>query len=164
MAEHQLNSSWVLWRHPIDSKDWSLKGYQKVATVSTVEQFWQLFNTMPTVSRDMWFFMREGIPPIWEHQINRQGGAFKFRVHSSKIDDDWLTLAQTLVGEQICCDARDAELISGISCSPKRNNFQTLSVWNLDKGQIGQAVFPQNIPGINFAASRYEAHTDRHFG
>jgi len=121
VRQHKLNNTWVLWRHPVNSTDWSISGYQKVAVISTVEEFWAIYNILPTLvapritssesvggvadesvtdeEYDMWFLMREGIPPIWEHVKNSQGGAFKFRVHRSKGDNHWLTLSVKLVSE-----------------------------------------------------------------
>jgi len=164
VKEHKLNNSWVLWRHPVDSKDWTLKGYQQIAVMSTVEEFWLIYNSLPSVAHDMWFLMREGIPPIWEDAINQEGGAFKFRVHRNDADNKWLTLSMYLVAEQMCRIPSDAELISGISLSPKKGGYTTISVWNLDKTRIGQAIFPTNISGIDFTSSLYEAHSDRKCG
>lgn len=160
----KLNNSWVLWLHPKESTDWSISGYKKICTIHTVEEFWLLMNTLPSLIHDMWFFMREGIPPIWEHEINQEGGAFKFRIHRNQADNQWLTLCMYLISEQMCRNPSDAELISGISLSPKKGGYLTLSVWNLDKTRIGHAIFPTNISGIDFKTSLYEAHHSRKRG
>lgn len=162
--EHKLNNKWVLWRHTLDSRDWSIKGYDKIATFDTVEEFWRIYNDLPTLTHDMWFLMRDGIPPIWEHEINQEGGSFKFRIKKDDADNSWLTLSMYLVSENMCRNPMDAELISGLSISPKRGVFVTLSVWNLDKTSVGQAIFPSNIPGIDFKASLYQCHSDRDRG
>lgn len=162
--EHKLNNSWVLWRHPAESRDWTITGYQKVAVVSTVEEFWKVYNSLPSLVHDMWFLMREGIPPIWEHDINQEGGAFKFRVHRNDADNKWLTLSMYLVAEQMCRAPSDAELISGISLSPKKGGYVTISVWNLDRTRIGHAIFPTNIAGVDFKTSLYEPHSSRKRG
>lgn len=168
---HKLNDTWVLWIHPetkdgVANHDWTMSGYEQLATCSTVEEFWEIFNDLPSlVHQDMWFFMREGVPPRWEDEVNSEGGSFKFRIHQSKCDNDWLTLALYLVGERMCHSTEDAALICGIALSPKkRGGFGTLSIWNLDCTRIGTAIFPSNIRGLDFKASRYEAHKSRHFG
>ena len=163
-GKHKLNSKWVLWRHSLTSKDWTLKGYDKIAEFNTVEDFWMVYNDLPSVIFDMWFLMRQDITPRWEDDINKEGGAFKFRIHESKVDNIWLQLSSYLVSEMMCNTPADAELISGISISPKRNKFATISVWNLDKTRIGHAVFPNNIEGVDFSRSMYEAHSDRKCG
>ena len=164
---HKLHDTWVLWNHPINSKDWEITGYNKLISVKTVEEFWNLFNDLPTVTTDMWFFMREGIPPRWEDPVNLEGGSFKFRVHESKADNMWYTLSLHLVCEMMCRNIEDSTLITGISISPKRHQNPTVSVWNLDRGQIDRLetkCFPSNIEGVDFRKSMYHAHTDRRCG
>jgi len=160
-VEHALNDEWVLWYHDFENSDWSLSGYEKILTIATVEDFWRVYNCLPTLVHGMWFLMRKGITPRWEDEINAEGGTFKFKVKHEEIDVNWLTLSMYLVGEQMCRAQNDAELISGISVSPKKHGYATLSVWNLDATKIGTAIFPSNIPGIDFTVSRYEAHSNR---
>jgi hypothetical protein len=164
-GEHLLDSAWVLWSHPWDSKKWDLKDYIKHVTIRTVEQFWEVYNGLPSLNnRDMWFLMREGVPPRWEDDINREGGSFKFRISGADLDNAWLTLSLYLVSENICRNPDDARLICGITVSPKHNGFSTVSVWNLDKHSTAHAIFPSNITGINFNMSMYQPHHDRHRG
>lgn len=160
-SEKRLNNNWVLWYHDVESDDWSLAGYQKLITISTIGEFWRLYNSLPTLVHGMWFFMREGITPRWEDEINQEGGAYKFRIKNEQADNNWLTLSMFLVTENMCKNPSDAELISGISISPKRRGFVTLSVWNLDKDRARIAIFPTNIHGIDFKSSLYEAHSNR---
>lgn len=164
-GSHMLSDKWVLWSHASDNNGWRLEDYRKHCTMSSVEEFWEIFNGMPSLlNRDMWFLMREGIPPQWEAPVNKEGGSFKFRVSGTDADNTWLTLSMYLVTETMCMEEKDAELISGISLSPKRGNFCTISVWNLDSKHTAHAIFPKNINGINFEMSRYEAHCDRKCG
>lgn len=163
-GQHMLNDRWVLWSHvpAHENDDWSLKSYRRHLVIETVEEFWNLFNGFPSlVNKDMWFLMREGVPPIWEHEVNAQGGSFKFRVGGDKVDNVWLTLAQFLVTENMCINPDDSVLISGISMSPKQNSFSTINIWNLDSGSIDCAQFPGNIDGIDFKLSRYHSHQRR---
>ena len=162
---HKLKDSWVLWSHDADNPSWKLEDYRKHEPFNTVEGFWEIFNGMPSlINRDMWFLMRKGIPPRWEDPVNKEGGSFKFRVPGERADNTWLTLSMYLVSENMCMKHSDAGLISGISLSPKRGNFCTVSVWNLDSGHTALANFPNNINGINFSMSRYEAHSGRNCG
>lgn len=162
---HKLADRWVLWSHHADEREWKLPNYRKHATISTVEGFFEIFNEMPSlINRDQWFLMREGIIPLWEAPVNKEGGSFKFRVPGVDADNTWLTLALYLVTENMCMHVKDAHLISGISFSPKRGNFCTISVWNLDSTHTEHAIFPHNINGIDFQISRYEAHSDRKCG
>lgn len=162
---HKLADKWVLWSHAHDDKGWKLENYRKHCTISTVEGFWEIFNGLPSlINRDMWFLMREGIPPQWEASVNKEGGSFKFRVPGNNSDNTWLTLALHAVTENMCLEIHDAQLISGISYSPKRGNYCTLSVWNLDRRHTEWAIFPANIKGVDFNMSRYESHGERNCG
>ena len=162
---HKLADHWVLWSHAHDNNGWRLQDYRKHCVISTVESFWGIWNAMPSmINRDMWFLIREGIPPQWEAPINKQGGAFKFRVQGPDVDNTWLTLAIHLLSENMCLAPSDAELISGISVSPKKGGYCTISVWNLDSTRTERAIFPANIPGINFERSLYDPHDVRKCG
>ena len=162
---HKLSCNWVLWSHAHDVRGYKLEDYEKHCVIRTVEDFWNVFNGLPSlINKDMWFLMREGIPPRWEDPINAEGGSFKFRVPGNKIDNAWLTLALRLVTENMCLDPDDANLISGIAVSPKKHNFCTLSVWNLDCRRTEYSKFPRNIEGIDFTMSLYQAHKHREFG
>ena len=39
-----LNSSWDFWYHSTNDTDWSINSYKKIATISTIEQFWSVFD------------------------------------------------------------------------------------------------------------------------
>lgn len=162
---HKLADRWVLWSHSHDNQGWRAQDYRKHCTISTVEGFWNIWNGLPSmINRDMWFLMRDGIPPMWEDVVNKQGGAFKFRVAGCDVDNTWLTLALHLVTENMCLSRDDAELISGITISPKKGAYCTISVWNLDSTRTERAIFPTNINGINFESSLYEPHDVRKCG
>lgn len=167
-GNHRLQNAWVMWSHAPTSKcnKWDISSYVRHTTIRTVEEFWSIFNGFPSlVNEDMWFLMRDGIPPLWEDPINAQGGSFKFKVSGDKIDNTWLTLALFLVTENMCIKERDAMLISGISVSPKQHNFSTVSIWNLDSAATDHTQFPGNIEGIDFfKMSLYQPHSDRKRG
>ncbi len=166
-GKHKLNDTWILWHHPVNSRDWKLSGYEKVATITTIEEFWELYNDLPSLTSSMWFFMRKDIPPRWEDPVNRNGGAFKFKVNESKADNMWLTLSLYLVVEKMCRDFKDSQVICGVTISPKKHGHPTVSVWNLDKNQIDRLTtecFPSNIEGVNFSRSMYHAHDHRKYG
>jgi hypothetical protein len=162
-GSHPLQSKWVLWTHKPHSEnsDWTIRGYEQQATISTVEEFWYVMNGLPSMNNpDMWFLMKYGIPPIWEDPVNAQGGAFKFRISNACIDNAFLSLAVHVVTGHICRDPLQSRNISGISVSPKGGNL-TLSIWNNDATSVDCAQFPTNIPGISFQVSLYQSHQDR---
>ena len=164
-GEHALRDKWVLWSHAPErlNNDWSLNGYERHCVIDTIEGFWNVYNGLPSIvsNEDMWFLMRDGVPPIWEHEVNAKGGSFKFRVANEMVDNIWLTVSKFLVTENICVRERDARLISGISLSPKKHNFSTINIWSLDSSAIESSQFPTDVDGINFTLSRFHSHERR---
>mgnify|MGYP000005585516 CR=1 FL=1 len=158
---HPLHSTWVLWSHPPASvsNNWDINSYVKHCTVSTVEDFWNVFNGMKSlVNPDMWFFMRKDIPPIWEHDINKQGGRYKFKIHGDKVDNVFLNLCVHLVTEHICISSSDSIFISGVSVSPKQKEQSTVSIWDIDSSVNDSKKFASNINGIDFVTGLYDDH------
>ena len=52
---HKLNRRWVLWSHD-NGKGWLESDYTRHAVISTVEQFWEIYNGLPSLNnKDMWF-------------------------------------------------------------------------------------------------------------
>jgi hypothetical protein len=164
-GNHVLNSPWVLWSHDHKSQKWGVNDYRKHAVIRTMEDFWSIYNGLPSLlNKDMWFLMREGIPPLWEHPINQEGGSWQFRIDGVAADNTWLTLSIHLVTENICLKQEDANLICGISISPKEHNVSTISVWNLSSSKTSHTMFPSNIDGVDFTQSRYKPHRTRKLG
>lgn len=172
MSSDRLNTNWTLWQHSHDSTNWTINGYKKVATFSTVTDFWKIYNVLPSVTFDMWFLMRgtterindrpaiQEIIPMWEDERNKQGGSFKFKIYNSDVDNTWLILSLYLISESLC-KPQDMQYISGISCSPKKNDYSTIAVWNTDSTRNDYSSFPSNIPNIVFTKSIYEPHIKR---
>lgn len=163
---HPLKRSWVLWSHPPASRsnNWQLNGYVKHSTIKTVEDFWHIFNGLRSLAAgegDLWFLMAEGIPPIWEDEVNVRGGSYKFKIAYSDIDHRWLILAMHLVTENMCHNPEKSQYITGITVSPKTNGFCTLSIWVSDGATIDCEQFPSNIKGIRFNKSLYDPHLTR---
>lgn len=164
-GNHLLNTPWVLWSHDNLCQNWDIKNYRKHETIRTMEDFWHVYNGLPSLlNKDMWFLMRDGIPPLWEHAINQEGGSWQFRIENPAADNTWLTLSIHLVTENICLKPEDSNLICGISLSPKENNVSTISVWNLSSTKTSHTMFPSNIEDVDFMKSRYKPHRSRKLG
>ena len=46
---HFLKNKWTLWFHNPESDEWSEESYTKIYSFNTIEQFWALFNKIPTL-------------------------------------------------------------------------------------------------------------------
>lgn len=164
-GNHKLNAPWVLWSHDHLCPNWGVKDYRRHCVIETVEDFWNVYNGMPSLlNKDMWFLMRKDIPPLWEHPINQEGGSWQFRIEGSAADNTWLTLSIHLITDNICLKYEDARSICGISLSPKEHNVSTISVWNLSSSKTSHTMFPSNIEGVDFVRSRYKPHRSRKLG
>jgi hypothetical protein len=124
-GEHKLHTPWVLWYHDIQSRDWSLDGYQQLVTINTIEDFHRMIHSLYEIENNMYYLMRQGIPPLWDDSINIDGGAWTFKVNKKDISEFWTKLAIMIIGETICAQS---EKIVGISISPKLK-FATVRVW-----------------------------------
>ena len=158
-GNHVLNDSWVFWFHDMNDQDWSPKSYKRMTEFTTVENFWGLYNHIPSVINGMWFMMRKehkGKPiyPLWEDPACINGGAWLFKIHKSQADNVWLDLSLRLLGETIC---KNSDQIIGLSISPTKH-YVTIRVWNRDKKKNNTSIFPTDIPQINFDEAIYKAH------
>ena len=166
MTKHPLANVWVFWWFRNDkSRSWE-QNQEKVATVDTIEDFWQVFNYIEPASNlgqgcDYMVF-KKGIQPDWEDFQNMSGGRW---IHSSEksnrgdvLDCRWLEIIFILIGEH----AGDyADMVNGavINIRTKRDK---LAVWLKDANnmigvmEIGRLVKHRLglRDGINFTIHR----------
>eukprot|EP00736_Rhodelphis_marinus_P003099 Rmarinus@m.16315 len=133
--KHPLHTNWSLWFDRADKKvnanQWR-DCIKKVKTVDTVEDFWCLFNNIPTPSKlsmgSNFHFFREGIEPSWEDKANEGGGKWVVSLPRPRRDDImdecWTNLLLSLIGENF----EDGELICGAVISLRKQNDR-ISLW-----------------------------------
>ena len=142
MPSFQLNDtiptgSWCLYYHnPADTK-WTPDSYQMISTVKTWGEFFAVMKAMEDISvqQGMLFWMREGVPPLYENHANIKGGCYSLRVNRSRATHYFMqyTVASLLGGA-----VNDSgNLIQGVSISPKRiaeknQSFNVIKIWNKD--------------------------------
>lgn len=129
---HKLNSNWTLYSHLPHDTDWSLKSYQEITEIDTIEKGIGVIKHIPerTVQNCMLFIMRNKIKPMWEDTDNRQGGCFSFKVTNAIVASVWERLAYTLIGETLFKGDKNSK-VNGITISPKKN-FCIIKVWMKD--------------------------------
>lgn len=125
-----LKSKYVFWSHDLSNKDWSINGYDKICNISTVSEFWKLYNNIPKLGylKNSFFIMRDGIEPIWEHPSNRNGGFCTLKVNINNCLNLFEDLSVRLVCDTILSNF-DNDEINGISISPK-SNWAIIKIWN----------------------------------
>jgi hypothetical protein len=174
--KHILANTWILWYHDPDDTNWSLASYKKIYEFNTIEDFWRLYNNLPSIANSMFFLMKKGHPPIWEVPQNINGGAWLYRFPKKMADCYWTKFSMYLIGETLMTDTQD---IIGISISPKIFNV-TIRIWNCNSERIcnkllgnkfnpdypelvrDQPLYKQFRPSLN-DNEQQEAHKERHF-
>lgn len=103
LIKHPLQHTWTLWYLELDrSKSWA-ESMNEVASFSTVEDFWSLYNHIrgPSeikVGTDYMLF-KSHIRPMWEDEANNRGGRWTVNMNKHLSDKYWLDTALCLIGE-----------------------------------------------------------------
>lgn len=156
MEENFLNDTWNLYFHDPDNQNWEIESYVPLTTISTVEEWIQLHNSLQSVwHKGMFFLMREHIQPIWEDKHNKDGGCLSIKVWKNEVADLWFELGSRLLGESLS-DSR-WQGICGISISPKRS-YCIARIWVSDSGMSDTSLYNLMLPG--YSKVLYKSHTD----
>jgi len=120
---------WVLWYHDPENKDYSIKGYIKVADFTTLHQFWSVIDTIPKEAWEcrMYFFMRKGFTPLWEAPEHNNGGAWSKKIDAVQAHTSFVDLMVHCITNELLDDRK--ETLAGISISPK-GQFHIIKLWN----------------------------------
>jgi len=158
VSEHFLNDTWNLYFHDPDNQNWEIDSYILLTTISTLEEWLMLFNSLKEVfNKGMFFLMREYIKPIWEDENNRSGGCLSFKVWKNEVADIWYELGCKLVGETLIKDKTKWEKICGISISPKRS-YCIGRIWIGDTDIVETNLYDMILP--NYSKILYKSHMD----
>jgi len=150
-----LRYTWAIWEQIMQSTEKSAvysDATHKVAGLSTVQEFWKLWNHMPQPSElleqkrmvreqpdglhviDAIMIFRENIRPEWEDKMNAQGGHFQFQLKPSigggQLDEYWNNLVLGMIGATI----EPANMITGVRLvdklsGPRAANVIRIEVW-----------------------------------
>eukprot|EP00927_Polykrikos_kofoidii_P006753 TRINITY_DN12736_c0_g2_i1.p1 TRINITY_DN12736_c0_g2~~TRINITY_DN12736_c0_g2_i1.p1 ORF type:complete len:250 (+),score=40.49 TRINITY_DN12736_c0_g2_i1:61-750(+) len=153
--ELPLRYPWAIWEQIMQSSDKAAAysdATHKVATFSSVQGFWKLWNHMPQPSElleqkrmvreqsdglhviDAIMIFRENIRPEWEDKTNATGGHFQFQLKPSigggQVDEYWNNLVLGMIGATI----EPANMITGVRLvdklsGPRAANVIRLEVW-----------------------------------
>lgn len=156
---NKLSDKWTLWAHLPHDIDWSMKSYNKIYTVSTVEEAIAITETLPPilVQNCMLFWMREGIKPTWEDQKNRNGGCFSYKVVNKTVYDSWKELTYSTLGNTVSKQMSFVDKVTGITISPKKN-FCIIKIWMADCTNQNPSVVTNEIKGIVSQGCIFKKH------
>jgi translation initiation factor 4E len=150
-----LRYTWAIWEQIMQSNDKAAAysdATHQVASFSTVQAFWKLWNHMPQPSElleqkrmvreqpdglhviDAIMIFRENIRPEWEDKVNATGGHFQFQLRPNtgggQVDEYWNNLVLGMIGATI----EPANMITGLRLvdklsGPRAANVIRLEVW-----------------------------------
>lgn len=158
----KLKDNWTLWFHNPSDANWGLDSYKKIKEVSSVSQFWELFNSIDNilVENSMLFFMKNSIVPLWEDAKNKQGGCWSFKIYKNSVFKVWEQLCIHCIAQSITKDTNDSCMINGISISPKKS-FCIIKIWNNDSNKNKNSYIKDDIPNVKLDECLYKAHINR---
>uniref|UniRef100_A0A6C0JAA4 Eukaryotic translation initiation factor 4E n=1 Tax=viral metagenome TaxID=1070528 RepID=A0A6C0JAA4_9ZZZZ len=123
-----FDHTWTMWFHKVEDSDYSIGSYKKLFTVSSVKDLCMLINTVPNITSGMFFFMKDGIEPLWENDANINGGMWTFKLTKSDSNEMWKILMAALCGNVLTLNPENMKHINGISVSPKITNC-IIKIW-----------------------------------
>lgn len=127
-------TTWNLYEHPPGTKSWSLESYRKIGSFNTKEEIASLIHeiTIRTdlVSEAYLCFMKDDIPPMYEAEQNKNGGAFTLRIPKENAKHIWSTFISHAFCEELL--HKDNDNVAGIIISPKRGNT-VIQIWTTEK-------------------------------
>lgn len=135
-CQHPLKYKWDLWvdnKIKAKSDNW-LDTIKKIISVNTIENFWGVFNNIPTAS-DLnapsdYYLFKENIIPCWEDVSNINGGKMtivlkkqKDRVNYELLDNIWSNTVLAAIGENF-----NSDLITGIVLNIRKHQDR-INIW-----------------------------------
>jgi len=140
MMKHPLANKWVFWWYRNDkSRSWE-QNQEKITTVDTIEDFWQVYNYIEPASKlaqgcDYMVF-KKGIQPDWEDFQNMSGGRWIVNsdrsIRGENLDDQWLEIIFILIGEH----AGDyADMVNGAVINIRQKGDK-LGMWLKDANNM----------------------------
>lgn len=156
-TNRQLEEKWTLWVHLPSDPDWTLKGYYKIHTFSTIDDIISIIESTPhsLVKGAMMFIMRAGVTPIWEDKNNKNGGCFSYRVSHKILPSVWRKITYTMIGGGLMPDEMD-KTITGISISPKKQ-FSVLKIWTSTKEHTDPKLIVP-VQGLSPGSCLFKSH------
>jgi len=165
-----LHDSWTLYFHDPDDSNWTLQSYDRLADISSLEDFWGIhLPLLPIIVHGMFFVMRENVFPCWDDASNIKGGCISTKVSMELVPQLWDELLKRMVGETLVIETSSSGVtVNGLSVSPKRG-FCVVKIWlgnnALEKECIrdhiripaiytGDIVYRRNLDNIQMDAAK----------
>lgn len=155
-----LNDVWNIYFHDPFDAIWTTESYVRIASISTVCDFWNNSLAMrQNVQKGMFFVMREYVFPCWDDPNNINGGCLSIKILKENLADFWEDLCMKLLGETLLLQKYNHHwnLLNGISTSPKKH-FCIIKIWIKDETLAHKKYF--DIPEKYYGDILYKSNLD----
>lgn len=121
--------TWVLWYHDPNDSDYSEASYIRILEITNVSDFWSVIEAISQQAWNsgMFFFMKQGIRPLWDAPENEKGGAWSKKVDASDTHNVFVDCMVHCLANKFLKSQN--ECIAGVTLSPK-GNFHIIKIWN----------------------------------
>jgi len=168
-SHHPLSSSWTFWFYRASpSLSWE-ENQIKLASVATVEDFWQVFNVLKPASQlspgQDYSLFRSGVFPDWSDAANTRGGRWILRLgeaQKTSLDAAWLDLLCLVLGE---AGPLAGGKVTGCAASRRAQGSHKLALWLREAGDLAEVVslgrsLKERLDRDNLAKIKFSAHKD----
>jgi len=149
---------YILWYHGVNNVKWDIKSYENIIKMNNVTEY---FTAMHSINdkifpNSMFFIMKDGIDPTWEHPVNKAGGTWSFKIDDNVLLELWDKINMLLIADNFF---EEKECMNGISLAPKKG-YYILKLWtNKDCKNIN---FSKELDSMgdkfNKSSSQYKKH------
>jgi hypothetical protein len=155
-----LPHTWVLWYHDPNNNDYSLASYIKISSITTVEEFWMVIEaiSLEAWNSGMFFFMREGIRPLWDVPENEKGGAWSKKVDAHDTHTIFTDCMVHCIADRFL--TKNMETVAGVTLSPK-GQFHIIKIWNTTTTVNDRKLFSPTLKMKMGDDIAYKAHNLR---
>ncbi|UJR15088.1 hypothetical protein I4U23_002055 [Adineta vaga] len=164
-----LATKWTFWldsqKPRFTTKEDYEAGLKVIFSVETVQEFWGVFNNIPTPSRlpnrVSYHLMRQNRKPLWEDRENENGGIYTYRCPKDKTNIVWQELCLAAIGEQFSFN--DSDDVVGISVQSRDGLQDLVQIWNSNPSEEAQKLIDDKVrnifPEIKFPVNFYKANS-----
>eukprot|EP01095_Lingulamoeba_sp_RSL-Kostka_P013161 TRINITY_DN537_c2_g1_i1.p1 TRINITY_DN537_c2_g1~~TRINITY_DN537_c2_g1_i1.p1 ORF type:complete len:207 (-),score=70.43 TRINITY_DN537_c2_g1_i1:101-721(-) len=131
-----LERSWTFYHDVYLGKNQTADQYaaqlKEIFTVTTVQNFWQTFNSIPSVSKlgptASFHMMVEGIKPLWEDPGNCNGGFWVIHIPRDVSEAVFEAFLLAIIGEQFASVLDEDDGINGLTISVRLKS-NIIEIW-----------------------------------
>ena len=145
-----MSINYTLYSHMANDVNWNIESYEVIKHITTLNELVSIIEYIPDelLTNCMFFFMKDNIKPMWEDEMNKNGGCISYKIPNNDCYKLWKDIIYSYVSSKIT----NSENINGLSISPKRN-FCIIKIWlkvcdNIDTTTINNDLDIKNIEVI----------------